>query len=105
MEQDAGGGTEVGGCTVELRPAGAGEDRDQGGDERPELSEEQILAWADAYHEATGEWPVEESGAVAEAPGESWREIKQTLARGGRGLPGGWTLAELLAERRNVPLP
>ncbi len=69
---------------------------------RPELTVEGILAWADAHREAAGEWPVEDSGPVHSAPGETWNAISSALARGGRGLPGGSSLARLLAERRGA---
>jgi hypothetical protein len=70
---------------------------------------EQILAWADAHHEAHGAWPAVGpatlSGEVPGAPGESWKAINHALAMGLRGLPGDSSLAELLAEHRGVPLP
>jgi hypothetical protein len=72
---------------------------------RPELTIVQILAWADAHHAMHGRWPVEESGAVAEAAGETWNGISQALARGGRGLPKGSSLARLLALHRNARNP
>ncbi|MBX6313461.1 MAG: hypothetical protein IRY99_11175, partial [Isosphaeraceae bacterium] len=72
---------------------------------RPDLTVEQILAWADAHYEATGRWPVEDSGPVAEAPGETWGAISLALAQGHRGLPGGSSLARLLAEHRGVRNP
>jgi superfamily II DNA or RNA helicase len=68
----------------------------------PELSVEQILAWADAHHARTGRWPTADSGLVAEAPGETWPNIDQALTKGLRGLPGGSSLAQLLAEYRDV---
>src|SRR5262249_14050324 len=40
--------------------------------DRPPLSEEQILAWADAHHARTGKWPTILSGPVPEAPGDTW---------------------------------
>src|SRR5262245_7306945 len=56
----------------------------------PPLTIEQILAWADAHHERTGEWPLKErSGHVQEAPHETWAAIHAALRVGGRGLPGG----------------
>jgi hypothetical protein len=67
---------------------------------RPDLTIEQILAWADAHHAATGKWPLTDSGPVRDAPDEKWRAISQSLARGTRGLPGGSSLARLLAESR-----
>ena len=72
---------------------------------RPGLTAETILAWADAYRAAHGRWPVEEAGAVAEAPGESWGAISLALLNGSRGLPGGSSLARLLAERRDARNP
>ncbi len=72
---------------------------------RPELTVEQVLAWADEHREATGGWPVEDSGAVRSAPGETWKLISAALARGDRGLPGGSSLARLLAEHRGARNP
>ncbi len=68
----------------------------------PPLTEEQILEWADAHHERTGEWPKLETGVVLGAPGEKWGNIQNALFRGQRGLPAGSTLAKLLAEKRGV---
>jgi hypothetical protein len=68
----------------------------------PDLTVEQILSWADAHHAAQGRWPGVPSGRVAAAPGETWNGIDSALASGGRGLPGGSSLARLLAERRGV---
>jgi hypothetical protein len=74
----------------------------------PPLTEEQILAWADAHYQRTGEWPVLTSGPILDAPGETWSAIDHALMRGKRGLPGGSTLARLLAAghgvRRTKPL-
>jgi hypothetical protein len=67
--------------------------------QRP-LTHEQILAWADAYHARTGRWPSAGSGAIADAPGETWQAVNLDLARGFRGLPGGSSLARLLAAER-----
>ena len=64
------------------------------------LTVDQILAWADAHHAATGHWPVEESGPVSGAPGESWGAITLALTKGLRGLSAGSSLPRLLAERR-----
>ena len=60
------------------------------------LTVAQILAWADAHFARTGEWPSANTGLVAGAPGQSWAAIDEALRRGGRGLPGGDTLARLL---------
>ncbi len=68
----------------------------------PVLTVEQILAWADAHYERTGRWPAVLSGAIAGVPGETWRAVELSLYVGRRGLPGGTSLARLLAERRGV---
>jgi hypothetical protein len=72
---------------------------------RPELTVPQILAWADAYQERAGELPGNRSELVPESLGDNWRRIDNALRYGLRGLPGGTSLAALLAEhrgRRNV---
>src|SRR5690349_10355485 len=68
----------------------------------PRLSRQQILAWADAHQKRTGAWPTTQSGPVAGAPGEMWRALDSALRVGLRGLPGGSSLARLLAEQRGV---
>jgi hypothetical protein len=69
------------------------------------LTVDRILAWADAHRAATGHWPVEDSGPVSGAPGESWGAISLALTKGHRGLPPGSSLARLLAERRGARNP
>jgi hypothetical protein len=66
---------------------------------------DEILAWADAWRERTGEFPNAQSGPIPEAPGETWAKVDGALRRSGRGLPGGSTLAQLLRERRDKPPP
>ena len=68
----------------------------------PKLAEANILEWADAHHERTGDWPTRESGPIEEAPGESWAKINSALKAGIRGLPGRSSLAQVLAEHRGV---
>jgi hypothetical protein len=68
----------------------------------PPLTEKKILAWADAHRRRTSSWPTSESGPVADAPGETWKGIGEALRNGYRGLPGGITLAHLLARERGV---
>jgi hypothetical protein len=70
----------------------------------PPLSEEQVLAWADAHRRRSGRWPTSYSGAVGGAAGEGWKAIDVALRSGGRGLPGGTTLARLLFNGRGRPL-
>jgi len=67
------------------------------------LTYERILAWADAHHAAFGVWPLPPSGKVLGGNGENWRALNRRLAEGGRGLPGGLSLARLLAAHRDVP--
>jgi hypothetical protein len=70
---------------------------------RPPLSVAKILRWADAYHRRTGRWPgVLTPGPVPGAADDTWPRLDKALRKGGRGLPGGSSLARLLAERRGV---
>jgi hypothetical protein len=66
------------------------------------LSVEQILAWADAHHAATGHWPTPTSGPIAGVRGDNWRTIADALLHGRRGLPCGTTLSRLLKEHREA---
>src|SRR5262249_35475134 len=68
----------------------------------PPLTEEQILLWVDAHYNCVGEWPTTDSGSIDDAPGETWSSIKSSLIRGRRSLPGGRSLAQLLADERGV---
>ena len=70
---------------------------------RPKLSPNKILAWADAHHELTGNWPVHYSGPISTAPGETWQAIQQALKHGARGIKDKMSLAQLLFIRRGVP--
>jgi hypothetical protein len=72
---------------------------------RPSLSYTKILEWADAFHARTGRWPYIDAGLIPEAPGETWNAVRQALRSGGRDLPGGFSLAELLAIERGVLYP
>jgi hypothetical protein len=74
--------------------------RNRGG--LPPLRRKDILAWSDAHHERTGDWPTSESGPILDAPGETWRAVDQALRVGVRGLPGGSSLAQFLARARGV---
>lgn len=68
----------------------------------PRLTIKKILAWADAHHRRTGKWPKNKSGSVTDYLEETWHGIDEALRKGGRGLPGGSSLARLLARRRGV---
>jgi hypothetical protein len=67
---------------------------------RPTLHIAEILAWADDHKKRTGTFPTRKSGTVDADPKESWSGIDRALRRGFRGLPGRWSLSQLLAERR-----
>jgi hypothetical protein len=69
----------------------------------PPLTEEQILAWADKHYQRHGAWPIAGSGCVSSEPEENWKALDMSLRAGSRGLPGGSSLARLLARERNVP--
>lgn len=66
------------------------------------LSKAQILAWADAYHNRNGKWPIKTSGQVYDAPYETWNGISCALLKGFRGLRPGQSLARLLEKHRGV---
>jgi hypothetical protein len=77
--------------------------RRRGGRPSSRLTIDEILAWADTHREATGRWPKRTSGAVrGAADAETWETIDRASVAGHRGLPGGWSLADLLAEHRGV---
>src|SRR5437764_302279 len=68
----------------------------------PPLTEDQILAWADAFQERTGEWPkaTDWREEIPDSGGETWGYVIHALDMGLRGFPGGGSLAKLLAEHR-----
>ena len=67
-----------------------------------DLTPEDILAWADAHFQRTGRWPKHDSGKNVEDNGGTWAGVDIALIQGLRGLPGGSSLAKLLAEHRGV---
>jgi hypothetical protein len=67
------------------------------------LSHTQILAWADAHHDAHGEWPSRKSGPVSGTT-ETWPSLDRALMSGMRGLPHGWSLFRLLRKHRGLKL-
>jgi hypothetical protein len=69
------------------------------------LTEASILAWADAHHARTGDWPRVNTGAIPESPGDYWKYVYAALRNGHRGLPGGSSIAKLLAEHRGSGNP
>jgi hypothetical protein len=66
----------------------------------PCFSVKQILAWVDAHHRRTGNWPTTTSGLIVDAPGVTWLAVHKALCNGGRGLPGGSSLARFMGEHR-----
>jgi len=66
----------------------------------PDLSEAVILQWADEYYNHHRRWPTVKLISIDSAPGETWISIDSSLRNGHRSLPGGSSLARLLAERR-----
>lgn len=70
---------------------------------RSRLSIKLILIWADEHFALTGKWPTEDCGPVRGHDGESWVAIHHALHDGGRSLPGGVSLANLLEDRRGAP--
>jgi hypothetical protein len=55
------------------------------------------LAWADSHWTRTGRWPSCTDQQVHGAPGKRGANVNQSLDHGTRGLPGGDSLARLLA--------
>lgn len=67
---------------------------------RPEFTVPQILAWADTFQDRAGDWPKSVSGRIPSSLGVTWKAVDMALVKGLRGLPGGSSLARLLAEYR-----
>jgi hypothetical protein len=60
------------------------------------LSLPEILRWARAHRKRTGRWPTQRSGPIPGAD-VTWTAVAAALREGLRGLPGGDSLACLLA--------
>jgi hypothetical protein len=73
----------------------------------PPLTVPQILRWADTYHRRSGTWPhcKTKPGGISGTNGETWLAVDTALRVGQRGLPGGSSLPQLLAEHRGVRNP
>ena len=69
--------------------------------EKPPLTVDQILQWADAYYDAHGKWPTKKSGRI-DGTSETWSTIVAALRHGYRGLTRGSRLASLLIQHRGV---
>jgi hypothetical protein len=61
----------------------------------PDLTVEQILRWAEAYHTLYAAWPNYNTGPIG-TTGETWLAVDKALRNGTRGLPGGSSLFQLL---------
>jgi hypothetical protein len=70
--------------------------------DRPDLTEDTILQWADAYFLLHAKWPTNHSGTIPEAPLESWNTIDYALRLGTRRLRDQTSLAQLLHARRGI---
>jgi hypothetical protein len=68
----------------------------------PRLTVKTIIGWAYAHHSRTGEWPKIKSGEIAGTGSDTWTAVQAALHNGTRGLPGGSSLARLLAEHPGV---
>jgi hypothetical protein len=75
--------------------------RVRNGKNLPSLTVQTIIAWIDDHCQRNGRLPTLESGPVAAAPGEKWRNIDNALRFGLRGLPGDSSLARLIKEKRD----
>ena len=70
--------------------------------DRPPLTIEQLLAWADEHKVRTGAWPKTQSGSIPGTDGDKWANVEAALQTGGRGCQGGSSIARLLHEYRGV---
>jgi transcriptional regulator with XRE-family HTH domain len=61
------------------------------------LTEATIMNHAAAHRRRTGRWPTAAAGPVSGVAGLTWRGVDQALRSGKGGLPGGDSLAALLA--------
>jgi len=68
--------------------------------EPPDLSEDEILGWGDAFFASHGDWPRVDSGPISESSGETWLTVAAALALGLRGLPAGGSLPRFFARHR-----
>jgi hypothetical protein len=69
--------------------------------DRPDLTIDQILAWAKAYRTLYGVWPTAHTGPIG-ATGETWLGVDQALRAGTRGLPGRSSVARLVRQQEKT---
>ncbi len=67
----------------------------------PPLTREQVLRWLRAHYRRCGRWPANRSGAIPGQAGETWLTVDNALKRGKRGLPGGSSLGQLVAQLKS----
>jgi hypothetical protein len=68
----------------------------------PRLRVKQIVSWIEAHARRTGKPPTLHSGKIVDMPGETWLAVHMALYNGGRGLPGGSSLAQVVRYRHAV---
>jgi len=68
----------------------------------PAFTIKELLKWIDAHRKRKGEWPTLYSGPIPESPGDTWECVDRALRNANRDLPGGDSLAQLLARHRKV---
>ncbi len=71
-----------------------------GPDPPPDLSEQKILRWADAFFERNDQWPDWQSGPIPETGAETWYTVAAALALGLRGLSHRSSLDRLIKQFR-----
>ncbi len=69
----------------------------------PRLTDEQVVAWADAHFKKNNQWPTPASGQIEGASeGETWLRVIAAVQQGLRSLPKRTSLNALLREHRDV---
>ncbi len=69
------------------------------------LSDEQIVAWADAWLARTGDWPTRDSGLILSGGRITWRLVDLALRAGRGDSREVGSLEGILASRRGVARP
>ncbi len=69
---------------------------------RLRLTRPKVLALADLYRRQSGRNPTQRSGPVQPGWRLTWKAVETGLREGYYGLPGGESLAQLLAEHRGI---
>lgn len=69
---------------------------------KPDLTYEYVLEMAEKHKERTGKWPGQKTGPIVDGhEGDTWAQYERLLCDGGRGLPGGSSLAKLINTKHN----